>query len=148
MTSPNCGVVLTTKLLLSASIVPSGIAIALCPLVSQLYLVLVELTFVSCHSLIITKNNSCQTRQKVDQLNAMYNNQPPEDSPANSSPNSTLDRADQTPTKNPRKSLKRFTVKLLVIGLILGGLFSVGIVGLLNRWGLTDNTPRLNQIRE
>ena len=51
-------------------------------------------------------------------------------------------------TKKTRKSLKRFTLILLVIGLILGGFFSVGIVGLMKRWGLTDNTPRINQVEE
>lgn len=63
-------------------------------------------------------------------------------------PNPTPDEAHEAQNQAIRKPLKRFAIMLLAIGLILGGILSIGVVSFMKRLGLTDDTPGINKIRE
>ena len=73
----------------------------------------------------------------------MLNNEPPEDSQTNAP--STLNETDLAQSKTNRKSLKRLIVILVAVGLVLGGIVSVGVVIALNKFGLTDTPAQVDQ---
>ena len=73
----------------------------------------------------------------------MLNNQPPEDSQTNTPP--TLNETDLAQRKTNRKSLKRLIFILVAVGLVLGGIVSVGVVIALNKFGLTDTPAQVDQ---
>lgn len=91
-------------------------------------------------------------------------NQPPNDFNNNESLYPARDREDTTTLEggsdraavspsddNARvhtKSFKRIYIILLVLGISVGAILSVGIVAVLNRLGMTDNRPQIEQIRE
>jgi len=84
----------------------------------------------------------------------MWNNQNPPEFEHNGFPPPQRDGADETspdteqesldPNLSPehikatKKSLKRIYITLLIMGLLLGGVVSVGVVIALDRMGLTD----------
>ena len=74
----------------------------------------------------------------------MLNNPPPEDSQTNDLP-PTSPETGLAHGKTNRKNLKRFVVILVVAGLVLGGIVSVGVVIALNRFGLTDTPAQVDQ---
>lgn len=90
------------------------------------------------------------------------NNQPFNDFNNNSSQNSFSDNQHYTESQNSevtevktfspsltakKKKMQKLFIILLIIGLCLGAIISVGIVILLNEFGLTDNAPNpFNQI--
>lgn len=43
------------------------------------------------------------------------------------------------------QKLKQIFVGLIVIGLVLGGVASIGLVAMMRRFGLTDNQPQIEQ---
>jgi hypothetical protein len=54
----------------------------------------------------------------------------------------------ETPSEQTTKTLKKFFTILLTIGLIIGIITSVVIVKLMNRYGLTEKTNQLEQIKK
>ena len=73
----------------------------------------------------------------------MLNNEPPEDSQTNAP--STLNETDLDQRQANRKSLKRLIIILVAVGLVLGGIVSVGIAITLNKFGLTDTPAQVEQ---
>lgn len=99
----------------------------------------------------------CQTRD-------MWNQQPPQNFNNDGSPHFEGQETEQaTPDPNrerpvaespsvqdakaAQKKLKRLYIILLVIGLGIGGLLAYGIVAALDRLGLTDNSPGIEEIQ-
>lgn len=72
----------------------------------------------------------------------MFNNEPPEDSQINKPPPAQETELAQ---RQRKRNLKRFVVSLVVIGLVLGAIVSVGIVIALNRFGLTDTPAQVEE---
>jgi LPS O-antigen subunit length determinant protein (WzzB/FepE family) len=52
---------------------------------------------------------------------------------------------DQKPIEVRQRNTKRLFTILLIIGLVIGGLVSIGVVAVMKRFGLTDNQPQIEQ---
>jgi hypothetical protein len=81
----------------------------------------------------------------------MWNQQPPHDFNNDGSPHpegreaeSPLARED---AKAAQKTLKRLYIILLVIGLGIGALLAYGVIAALDRLGLTDDSPGVEEIQ-
>jgi hypothetical protein len=52
---------------------------------------------------------------------------------------------DQERIQARQNNTKRLFTILIIIGLVIGGLVSIGVVAAMKRFGLTDNQPQIEQ---
>ena len=59
-----------------------------------------------------------------------------------------IQNADAERVQARQKHVKKLFIILLTVGLVIGAVVSVGVIALLQRFGLTDSQPQIDQIEQ